>query len=71
MVTYFEITENYRMKATALIEGEFSDQSGAGFCDTMNSYYVQPYDSFTFSLELIFFRSRSDIKVAFHVRNQY
>ena len=69
-VTYFEITESGPVKATALIEGEFSDQSGASLCNTMNSYYVQPYESFTFSLALTFFRGRSDVKVAFHVRNQ-
>ena len=69
-VTYFEITESGPVKATALIEGEFSDPSGASLCDTMDSYYVQPYESFTYSLALTFSHGRSDIKVAFHVRNQ-
>ena len=69
-VTYFEITESTPVKATVLAEGVWSEGGGASLCDTFNSYYAQPYESFTFSLSLTFFRGRSDFKVQFHVRNQ-
>ncbi len=69
-VDYFEITENGPIKAVVMIEGTLSDPSGASLCNTFGSYYVDPYESFTYSLSLSFFRKRSDFKVQFHIRNQ-
>ena len=69
-ISFFEITETSPVKATFLAEGGWSDQSGASICNTFNDFYVQPYESFTYSLALTFFRGRSDFKVQYHVRNQ-
>lgn len=69
-VTYFEITESGPVKAVVMSEGVLSDPQGASLCDTFGSYYASPYESFTYSLALTFFRGRSDFKVQFHIRNQ-
>ena len=69
-IDYFEITESGPVKAVVMIEGTLSDPSGASLCNTFGSYYVSPYESFTYSLSLSFFRQRSDFKAHFHIRNQ-
>ena len=69
-ITYFEISENEPVKATVLAEGVWSESTGSSMCDTFGSYYANPYESFTFSVSLTFFRGRSDILARFHVRNQ-
>lgn len=69
-VNYFEITEHGPVKATVLVEGQFSASNGASLCKTFNSYYFDDYESFTYSLALSFSRGSANIKVQYHVRNE-
>lgn len=69
-ITYFEVSESGPVKTTVLAEGVWSDPTGASLCNTFSSNNPAPYESFTYSLALTFFRGKTDIKVQFHVRNQ-